>query len=88
MNLVDGSIYTEGVLMSNLDTLQIVPGSHKRSRVPAQVLVVILHIKTQAEENVVPDEHLHLCLLPGVDGHHVSWPEKKRRYSENLLSLR
>ena len=58
--------------VSNLDTLKVVPGSHEGGRIPAQILVVILHVKAQAEEDVVPDEHLHLGLLPRVDGHHVS----------------
>jgi hypothetical protein len=32
---------------------------------------VILDIKAQAEEDVVPDEHLHLGLLPGINCHHI-----------------
>ena len=41
-------------------------------RVPAQLAVVVAHVEAQAEEDVVPDEHLHAGLLAGVDGHHVA----------------
>lgn len=30
-----------------------------RSCISTEVLVVVLDVKTQTEENVVPDEHLH-----------------------------
>lgn len=32
---------------------------------------MVLHVKADGEEDVVPDEHLHLGLLAKVDGHHV-----------------
>jgi hypothetical protein len=32
---------------------------------------VVLDVEAEAEEDVVPDEHLHLRLLTGVDRHHV-----------------
>lgn len=33
---------------------------------------MVAHIKAEGEEDVVPDEHLHLGLLAGVDGHDVA----------------
>ncbi len=33
---------------------------------------MVADIEPEGEEDVVPDEHLHLCVLPGVDGHDVA----------------
>jgi hypothetical protein len=42
---------------------------------------VVLDVEAEAEEDVVPDEHLHLRLLTGVDRHHVPCIQ-----SNNILS--
>jgi hypothetical protein len=58
-------------MVDYLDPLEVIPGCDKGGGVPAQVLVVVLDVEAEAEEDVVPDEHLHLRLLTGVDRHHV-----------------
>ncbi len=68
-------------MVGYLDPLEVIPGCDKGGCVPAQVLVVVLDVEAQAEEDVVPDEHLHLCLLTGVDRHHVPCIQ-----SHNILS--
>ncbi len=51
--------------------VQVVAGGGKGGRVPSQLLVVISNVKTEAEEDVVPDEHLHLRVLARVQCHDV-----------------
>ena len=52
--------------------VQVVGGGGMGGRVSAQLAVVVAHVEAQAEEDVVPDEHLHARLLARVDGHHVA----------------
>ena len=33
---------------------------------------MVLDVEAETEEDIVPDEHLHLGLLAGVDGDHVT----------------
>ena len=33
---------------------------------------MIPHVEPEREEDVVPDEHLHLGVFPRVDGHHIA----------------
>lgn len=40
--------------------------------VSTQVFVMVADVKSEREENVVPNEHLHLRLLAGIDRHHVA----------------
>lgn len=53
-------------------TLQIIARRDESGWIAAQVFVVIAYVEAQREENIVPDEHLHFCLLARIDGHHVS----------------
>ncbi len=53
-------------------SVQVVGGRSMGCGVPAKLTIVVPHIKAKAEEDVVPDEHLHACFLAGVDGHHVA----------------
>lgn len=54
------------------DTVEVVGGRSVRGSVPAQLAVVVTDVEAQGEEDVVPDKHLHTCLLARVDGHHVA----------------
>ena len=54
------------------DTLQVVARGHEGGRISAKLFVMILHVETKAEEDVVPDEHLHLGFFPRIYCHHIS----------------
>lgn len=54
------------------DSVQVVSGCGVSGSITAQLAVVVPHVEAQAEEDVVPDEHLHAGLLTWVDGHHVA----------------
>jgi len=45
--------------IQGLDTLQVIDGRGVSSVVAAKVDVVVLDVEAQAEEHVVPDEHLN-----------------------------
>lgn len=53
-------------------SIQVIGGRSVSSGVSSQLTIVVPYVEAQAEEDVVPDEHLHACFLSGVDGHYVA----------------
>jgi len=52
--------------------LQIVFRSDVGSCISTQFFIMIANIKTQREENVVPNKHLHAGFFSRIDGHHIA----------------
>ena len=46
-------------------------------------LIVVTNIETQAEKDVIPNEHLHLWILSRIDSHHVSINDGNRSASRS-----
>ena len=55
-----------------LSSSQVAGGSSVSSSVAPQWSVVLRYVEPQAEEDVVPDEHLHMRRLTGVYRHDVT----------------
>lgn len=53
-------------------SIQVIGGCGVSGGISAQLAIVIPHIEAQAEEDVVPDEHLHAGFLTRIDGHDVA----------------
>lgn len=72
--------------------VQVIGGGSMGGSVPAQLPVVVAYIKSQAEENVVPDEHLHTRLFSRIDRHDVAINHRhrttRRRSSKVTMNLR
>jgi hypothetical protein len=73
--------------VQRLDSLEIVDGRHISGMITAQVLVVILDVEAQAEEHVVPDEHLYFGLLARIDRHDVVLDDELRASSRRVHEI-
>lgn len=72
--------------------VQVIGGGGVGGSIATQLPVVVTYVEAQAEENVVPDEHLHARLLSGVDRHDVAVNHRHRatrgRRGEIAMNLR
>ena len=54
-----------------LYSLKVILRCHKSGGIPAEIFIVISDVKSETEEDVVPDEHLHFRILSRINSHDI-----------------